>query len=165
MLGNEVSNGLWSVDEASQSSTWRELKAVYNVLLSLVTKLEGHKVKWLTDNQGVQYIITSESKKSQGALAIFEVCLSHSIRLEVEWIPRKENEQADYINHIVDVDDWMVDPYLMLFEHLDALWGPHTVDCFASFYNAQLPRFFTRCYNPHSEAVDAFTVSWEGEVC
>ena len=165
-LCNEVSNGLWSVDEASQSSTWRELKAVYNVLLSFATKLEGHKVKWLTDNQGVQYIISSGSKKShlqEGALAIFEVCLSHSIRLEVEWIPRKENERADYISRIVDVDDWMVDP--MLFQQLDALWGPHTVDCFASFYNAQLPRFFSRCWNPHSEAVDAFTVSWEGEVC
>ena len=62
----------------------------------------------------------------------------------------------------MDVDDWMVDP--MLFQQLDALWGPHTVDCFASFYNAQLPRFFSRCWNPHSEVVDAFSVMGRGSL-
>ena len=38
------------------------------------------------------------------------------------------------------------------------------MDCFTSFYNAQLPRFFCQYWNLHSEVVDAFTVSWEGEV-
>ena len=57
----------------------------------------------------------------------------------MEWIPGSDNEKADYISCIVDFHDWMVDP--MLFQQLDALWGLHTVDCFASFYNTQLPRF------------------------
>ena len=29
----------------------------------------------------------------------------------------------------------------------------------------QLPRFFSRYWNPGSEAIDAFTVSWGGERC
>ena len=33
-LGNEVAHGQWSADESRLSSTWRELKAVYLVLLS-----------------------------------------------------------------------------------------------------------------------------------
>lgn len=38
-LGNEISSGLWSPEEAILSSTWRELKAVFNVLSSFATKL------------------------------------------------------------------------------------------------------------------------------
>ena len=76
-LGNEVSNGLWSVNKAS---TWRELKAVYNVL-SFATKLEGQRVKWLKENTGVQY---HHQWKQKQPVAIFEVYLSHSSRLEVE---------------------------------------------------------------------------------
>lgn len=51
-LGNEVAHGLWSADEAYLSLPWRELKAVYLVLLSFANKLAGHVVKWFTDNQG-----------------------------------------------------------------------------------------------------------------
>ena len=48
----------------------------------------------------------------------------------------------------------------MVFAGLDEAWGPHTVDRFASWHNCQLPRFNSRCWNPGSEAVDAFTVNW-----
>ena len=53
----------------------------------------------------------------------------------------------------------------MIFVQLDTLWGPHTVDCFVSFYNKQMERYFSRFWNPGTEAVDAFTVSWNDEVC
>jgi len=42
-------------------------------------------------------------------------------------------------------------------------WGQHTVDWFGSFHNSQLPGFNSRCWNPGSESVDAFTVNWAGE--
>ena len=45
-LGPEYSQGQWSADELVLSSTWRELKAVYNVLQSFAPKLSGHVVKW-----------------------------------------------------------------------------------------------------------------------
>ena len=47
-----------------------------------------------------------------------------------------------------------------IFEFCDKKWGPHSVDRFASFYNAKLPRFNTRYWSPGSESIDAFTVSW-----
>ena len=37
------------------------------------------------------------------------------------------------------------------------------VDRFASFHNCQVPRFNSRCWNPGSEAVDAFTVNSSDE--
>lgn len=45
-----VTQGQWLPQEASQSSTWRELKAVHNVLKSLANKLLNHRVCWFTDN-------------------------------------------------------------------------------------------------------------------
>ena len=37
-------------------------------------------------------------------MCIFQECLKHGIRLEMEWIPRGQNETADYISCIVDVE-------------------------------------------------------------
>jgi len=58
----------------------------------------------------------------------------------------------------VDYDDWMIN--LMVFQWLDGLWGPHTVDRFPAPGNAQLDRLNSRFWVPGSEAVDAFTCNW-----
>ena len=63
-LGNDVVHDQWSADESRLSSIWRELKAVYLVLLSFATKLSGHTIKWFTDNQGVAYIGSNGSRRS-----------------------------------------------------------------------------------------------------
>ena len=49
------------------------------------------------------------------------------------------------------------------FRELDAPWGPHSVDRFASHRSFQLPRFCSWWWCPGTETVDAFTVSWEGD--
>ena len=54
----------------------------------------------------------------------------------MEWIPRTKNELADYASRIVDLDDWQVSPNV--FNMMNSMWGPHTVDRFASPCNAQL---------------------------
>ena len=89
-------------------------------------------------------------------LKVFALSVQFHIKLEPEWIPRELNEKADYLSRIRDLDDWMLNP--VVFAELDAAWGPHTVDRFASFQNAQISRFNSCSWNPGSEAVDAFTV-------
>ena len=44
------------------------------------------------------------------AVKIFQFCAEHNIRLEVQWIPRTENEKADYISRLIDFDDWQITP-------------------------------------------------------
>ena len=51
--GNLVANGVWSRDEAAQSSIWRELRAVKLVLESFQNKLKNERIHWFTDNQNV----------------------------------------------------------------------------------------------------------------
>ncbi len=107
-MGQDVAHGQWSVTEASQSSTWRELRAVFEVLRAYALKLQGHLVKWFTDNQNVARIVRVGNKKlhlQDGAMAIFQTCLQHAIKLEMEWIPCDLNQKTDYISRLVDWDN------------------------------------------------------------
>ena len=72
-VGPHVAQGCWSEHESKLSSTWRELKAVYRVLCSLVPRLSGHTVKWFSDNQNMTRIVHTGSRKphlQDGAMAI-----------------------------------------------------------------------------------------------
>ena len=162
--GGHIATGKWSENEVCQSSTWRELRAVHLVLQDLGPKLKNHRVRWFTDNQNVARIVLIGSRKPilhEEAMAILSICLHQQIRLEPEWIPREENEFADYLSRIGDVDDWMLNPEV--FQELDTRWGPHTIDRFADGYNCQLDRFNSRYWSPGTEAVDTFTCDWGGE--
>ena len=99
----------------------------------------------------------------QLAFQIFSYCLSNNIDLHIQWIPRELNVEADSISKIQDCDDWQLSHEF--YELLEAKWGPHTLDCFASFYNAKTPRFYSRFWNPGTSGVDAFFQPWEGQNC
>ena len=162
--GCHVATGQWSEEDKVKSSTWRELMAVLRVLESFSTKLKSQRIRWFTDNQNVVRILQVGSKSphlQEVAVRVLAVMIRHQIRIEPEWIPREENEMADYCSRIIDSDDWMLNPEL--FSMLDDLWGPHTVDRFANADNTQIERFNSRFWCPGSEAVDAFTVDWHGE--
>ena len=74
------------------------------------------------------------------AIKISQFCAGHSILLEVQWVPRTENEKADYISRLqVDFDDWQITQDFFL--SLGELWGPYTVDFFVNYYTAKLPSF------------------------
>ena len=139
--GMQVVNGVWTTVEAIQSSTWRELVAVGRVLEAMASKLRNTRIRWFTDNQNVGRILAVGSGKGHlqaEAVKIFNLCRSHALCIEPEWIPREQNEIADYLSRRVDCDDWFINP--LVFKQIELLWGPHTVDRFASHLNAQLPR-------------------------
>ena len=163
-IGSTVAQGQWSESESQTSSTWRELEAINRILQAYSKTLQGETVKWLTDNQNVVRIIEHGSRKpllQEIAVNILSVLMGRAIRLEMAWVPREENQQADYLSRLIDHDDWMVNPFI--FQWLDSVWGPHTIDRFATHYNRQLARYNSRFWNPESEAVDAFTCNWEEE--
>ena len=95
------------------------------------------------------------------ALNVFLFTFQHQIQLDLNWIPRDQNSQADCVSRIVDFDDYSV--HDEVFFHLDDLWGPHSVDRFACTYNAKLPRFNSRFLQPGTEAVDAFSQGLSSE--
>ena len=160
----EPVSGLFAESECKQSSTYRELKAIFYVLSSCASKLRHRSVKIFTDSQSAERIVAVGSSKSHlqsVAVDIFNLCLSNSIQLHTQWIPRAENDRADLLSRFVDKDDWSLNSEV--FRDLDCKWGPHTIDRFASHYNSQLPRFNSRFSSPGTEAVDALFQDWSEE--
>ena len=158
-----VAHGMWNSEERTYSSTWRELTAVNNVLLSLLPLLKGNRIKWFTDNQSVTSIVNKGSMKQslqEYALNIFNICLENNVSIDIEWVPRDLNQKADFYSKIVDYDDWGLSS--MAFEKLEQLWGPHDIDWFASDYNSKLSIFYSKFWNMYSSGIDAFTADWFG---
>ena len=65
-------------------------------------------------------IIRKGSMKSELqdiALDVFNICLDNNIVLEIEWIPRDKNIQADELSKIFDFDDWGVSD--IIFKYFD----------------------------------------------
>ena len=97
------------------------------------------------------------------AISIFQFCIRNNIELSVQWIPRSLNQKADSVSKFMDIDDWQITSEF--FALLEQYWGPHTIDCFANFYNTKIERFFSRFWNPGTAGVDAFFQSWQNENC
>ena len=74
----------------------------------------------------------------------------NDIQIDAQWIPRDANK-----------DDWSLN--CDIFAQLDSRWGPHSVDRFASHYNAQLRRFNSGFLSPGCCAVDDLSQDWHGE--
>ena len=79
----------------------------------------------------------------------------------MEWIPREENQLADYISNIHDYDDWEVSDDFFL--SMEDLFGPFTVDRFASFSTRKTSRYNSKFWDPYCEAVDSFTQNWSSD--
>ena len=62
-LGNVIARGSFTEAEAGTSSTYRELLAVKQVLISLVNELKHESVLWYSDNWNVARILEVGSAK------------------------------------------------------------------------------------------------------
>ncbi|CAC5391543.1 unnamed protein product [Mytilus coruscus] len=161
----QVTGKMWTLQESLKSSTWRELQSILLALISFKNRLRNKCVKWHTDNNNCVSIVQKGSAKvhlQEIAINIFKLCSELNITLDVVWIPRSKNTKADYISKMIDIEDWGTNKEF--FKLVDDMWGPHTVDRFASNLNKQLPIFNSKFWNPGVEAVDAFTQNWKNEV-
>lgn len=151
----------WSASQSTKSSTWRELCAVQKALSSYIHIAKGQRVAWFSNNQNVVSIIECGSKVRELqdlALDIFLLCSKNEVRLTP--YGSQGNRTLSLIRSVVInyYDDYTVKDEI--FYYFNEMWGSHTVDRFACFYNSKLPRFNSRYFQPGSEAVDAFQKNW-----
>ena len=109
--GDFVCHKVWTDNKSSKSSTWRELSVIEFSLQSFASLLERAHVKWYTDSQAAARVVEVGSMKldlHRIARRIFSICIQSGIYLDIQWIPRSLNEQADYISRLIDTDDWQI---------------------------------------------------------
>jgi hypothetical protein len=154
----------WSPEERTLSSTWRELKTVEIFMGEKLDMLSGLGIKWYTDNKAVPRVIYKGSmveNLQHSALKIFTMCIENNIDLSIDWIPRSSNEQADELSKIQDVDDWQIQQHI--FNFLNKVLGPCTIDCFATNLSAKVSRFYAKYCCEGVTGIDAFAFSWANE--
>jgi len=125
--GNDfISHKNLSIEEKNNSSTWRELYAIFNSLNDFRSFLKNKNVLWHTDNMPTSRIVEVGSGKDHLqtlALDIFDnLCKTENISLKCEWIPRELNVEADAISKYIDFDDWIISQNI--FEDFNTRWGP-----------------------------------------
>jgi hypothetical protein len=142
-----------------------ETLAVWFGLRAYAPRLRGRVVKLRIDSTtALAYVLNgggSEPVKSCVAREILQWTAQNDVVLwSPEYIPSKENA-ADDPSRIVDRGDWTVQPWV--FQECERRWGTHTVDRFADYLNAWVPRFNSKWWCPGAEAVDAFSQDWGPE--
>mmetsp|Transcript_38654 Transcript_38654/g.65061 ORF Transcript_38654/g.65061 Transcript_38654/m.65061 type:complete len:728 (-) Transcript_38654:46-2229(-) len=145
--------------ERKQSSTWRELMAIFRILESVGHLIpRGTRLQWHTDSQNAAWDMSKGGSSKLDlhtlCLQIFEFCVAAGISALWVWIPRKLNAWSDALAGLYDKDDWMLHPWV--FAAIDRLWGKHTIDRFASDLNHVVELFNSYFWCPGTGGVNAF---------
>jgi hypothetical protein len=117
-IGSEIqeAHSSWKPHEehAIASSTWRDLTALFRLLRAFKPFISNCTVVARGDARNVFWILTkgglSKENIHEVCLALFSLCLERQIDLRAEWIPRDENQRADYLSKIRDSDDFGLSP-------------------------------------------------------
>ena len=160
--GERAASGTWTKDVSFQPSNFRELLAILKTILSYLEDLKGKSVQILSDNvTAVAYVNKlGGSSKTMSALmrTIFTVVQENQIDLSAKFLAGKLNVQADRRSRILSPYEWKLHPRIFLM--LENLWGPHSINRFASEMMTQLPRYNSLFADLDTEAVDCMTQDW-----
>ena len=88
----------FSVVEKTKSSTWRELAAIRYSLESTKYTFQSKTIFWYTDNYATSVTVkkgSSETHLHNLAIYIFDTCSSNNTNLDIFWISRGRNKEAD----------------------------------------------------------------------
>ncbi|KAK6036610.1 reverse transcriptase [Cooperia oncophora] len=114
-------------------------------------------------NTDSQSSVTIYNKGSLGlhlhqlAQNIWDLERHHGFQLLVRWIPRSDNEEADFASRQIDYDDWRIAD--RIFTAVTSKWGEPQYDMFANDRNTRCDIFFSRFHCPGSSGIDAFAHS------
>lgn len=162
--------GWWVKHEQSQTSNWKETKAIglallafLPFLLSLPCPLPLRTVEVLTDNQTARAVWTKGSKHSHlnnCARWVKAVLALQGVALIITYLPGLQNSLADKLSRRAScVEDYRVHPQVVY--HLSRHFvHPILLDLFAARHNRVCKQFVSRMPQPGAKAVDAFKLGW-----
>ena len=153
----QLASGFWDCRVSGESVNYRELLAVYLALLSFRSALVGKTVEVLSDNvttvAHINNFGSSNIRLDSVAQDIWAFALQNGVSLVAHHIAGVSNTGPDALSRVSARHEWVIHPFI--FRQLDRMFGPHTVDRFASFSTALLPTYNSRFADPCSAGVDA----------
>ena len=160
-----TTGGQWTEDESQNHINYLEILACFLTLKAFCSQIKNCHVKTMIDNTTAVSYINSMGGRSltcnQITRELWVWCASHGIWLSAAHIPGKENVLADKESRKKDSDtEWKLNPEL--FSRIATLWGPVSIDLFASRLNYQLKPFVSWRPDPEAMAIDAFSLDWRG---
>jgi hypothetical protein len=149
--------GFWNNRIANKSSNFREIMAIFMALLAFRNLIQGLCVQIMSDNVTalayISHLGGPSMELTQIATAIWRVALMNRITLKTHHVPGVLNHSADFLSRLNPIYEWQLST--SIFQHIDFMWGPHTVDRFATHVNTQLPVYNSRYADPFSSGIDA----------
>lgn len=156
--------GFFSLAQRNWHINVKEVCAVRFCLLAFGRDMiaRGKIVHLRVDNKVAMHVANSFTSRSPALMGelrrLHAVIRRLGVTLRATWVASVANVWADALSRQRDRDDWRLNGQIV--EVLQARYGPHTVDRFATTLNTQCVRFNSLHRCPGTEAVDAFTVSW-----
>ena len=97
-------NRLFTKEESLNSSTYRELLAVFMGLHEPKELLRDQSIRWFTDSKCVVSVVRSMKKHFLNmALQIFYIIRQYNISLAVTWISRDDNESLTTMTGVLNL--------------------------------------------------------------
>jgi len=158
-------SGFFPLTTQNRSSNYRELMAVLLSTQRLQERLKGRNIQLFTDNFTTLTYINGQGGPHKHlnllAKATFWKIKELGSTMRAYFIPGKLNIIPDFLSRLNPKQEWQLHP--TMFRKLDEMWGPHTIDRFASATNHLLPRYNSRFSDPEAEATDALQQDWRNE--
>jgi hypothetical protein len=154
--------GRLAQEDVILSSIYRELYAVFFMIMTFRQVLSGRWVRIQADNRSLFYIASKGASSCSYIhsllVRLFWLCAEHDIKWDILWLPRELNQWADRLSKDLDEDDWSLEP--KFWDVIQARFGPFTCDMFASDENALLEQFCAYYWCPGVAYVDCFSGNW-----
>lgn len=167
------------------SSTLREMFGIFLFVTLAVALLRGGRHRVILDNLGCVFILggvvppfavgdkawgeyvsggSPDPELQAMALKLFDLQLEEGFSLQAVWQPRECNLRADFLSRASELPSHDYSLLPEIFQWLDELWGPHSVDRFATARNRHVQKFCSQYFHPEAMWVDAFTLPWDEEL-
>ncbi len=158
--------GTWTKRVSMEQSNFRELLAVLKCLQSFGASIRNLHVQVISDNITTVACLSKLGTPSPLLHAlmttIFVHCHHQNVTLSAKWLAGRHNQRADHLSRTLSTYEWQLHPGV--FQMVEDMWGPHTVDRFASQTTRLLPRYNSLYLDPDTEGVDALAqTNWPRE--
>ena len=155
---------IWSEEIKKEHITMKELRVVEEMLKLYGATIKGKVLRFLEDNMSVVAILSNFTTRSPEMMKILDRIVQMLCRWDIEirlLYCDTDSMPADWFSRDANKGDWGLLPTVAeLYIHT---WGLCTVDRFADYQNALLPRFNSAYPCLGSEALNAYTQAWGGE--